>query len=153
MYKKYLKEKFPSLYESYLELRKNLKYRYYKSLDESQYKDELAKIYERKMDEPLDWNNLQTYNEKMQWAKLFDKDPIKPILSDKYLVREWVEELIGEEYLIPLLGVWDVFDDINFAQLPNKFVLKTNHASGTNIVVEDKDKFDKRKLRKNLIVG
>jgi hypothetical protein len=59
-------------------------------------------------------------------------------LADKYLVREWVKERIGEEYLIPLLGVYDKFDDIDFDKLPNQFVIKCNHGSGMNIIVKNK---------------
>ena len=92
--------------------------------------------------EPLDLNNPKTFNEKIQWLKLYDTTPLKTKLADKYLVREWVADKIGEKYLVPLLGVWDKFDDIDFSTLPNKFVLKCNHGSGMNIIVKDKDSFD-----------
>lgn len=68
----------------------------------------------------------------MQWLNLYDSTPIKTRLSDKYLVRSWIKEKIGEQYLIPLLGVYDRFEDINFEKLPNKFVIKCNH--GKNIL-------------------
>lgn len=68
--------------------------------------------------------------------------PIKTRLSDKYEVRKWVEEKIGVEYLIPLLGVYDNFDDIDFDKLPNRFVLKCNHGSGYNILVKNKLEFN-----------
>ncbi len=79
----------------------------------------------------------------MQWSKFYDTTPIKTTLSDKYLVREWVAEKIGAEYLIPLLGVWDRFSEIDFDALPDRFVLKTNHGSGSVIIVKDKSRFDK----------
>jgi len=63
-------------------------------------------------------------------------------LADKYAVREWVKEKIGEQYLIPLIGAWDRFEDIDFDRLPEKFVLKCNHGSGYNIIVTDKSKLD-----------
>ncbi len=66
-------------------------------------------------------------------------------LSDKYLVRDWVSEKIGEEYLIPLLGVWNSFNEIDFNILPERFVLKTNHACRTNVPVTDKSRFDKKR--------
>ena len=69
-------------------------------------------------------------------------------MADKYLVRDWVKEKIGEEYLIPLLGVWDTFDDIDFDKLPNQFVLKANHGSGWNIIVRDKNVFDKEEAKR-----
>ena len=90
----------------------------------------------------LNLDNPQTYNEKIQWMKLYDSTPLKTRLTDKYLVREWVKEKIGEKYLVPLLGVWDKFDDINFDKLPEKFVLKCNHGSGWNIIVTDKSKLN-----------
>ncbi len=96
----------------------------------------------------LDWKNLRTYNEKMQWIKLYDKPEKKTLLTDKYKVREYVKKKIGEKYLIPLLGVWDCFDDIKFDMLPNQFVLKCNHGSGWNQIVEDKKKIDVLEMKK-----
>ena len=98
--------------------------------------------YETRTGEYLNIENPRTFNEKIQWLKLYDSTPIKTKLADKYLVREWVKEKIGEKYLIPLLGVYDRFDDINFDQLPNQFVIKCNHGSGYNIVVQDKSQLD-----------
>ena len=96
--------------------------------------------YENSHGYKINWENPTLYTEKMQWEKLYNKDPLKTTLSDKYLVREWVKEKVGEEYLIPLIGVWDKFSDVPFKSLPNKFVLKTNHGTGTNIIVPDKSK-------------
>lgn len=90
----------------------------------------------------LNLNTPQTFNEKMQWLKIFNATPIKTKLADKYLVRDWVKEKIGEKYLIPLLGVYDKFEDIDFDKLPNQFVIKCNHGSGWNIIVKDKSKLD-----------
>lgn len=98
----------------------------------------------------LDLENPKTFNEKIQWLKLYDSTPLKTRLADKYLVRDWVKEKIGEEYLIPLLGVWDKFDDIDFDKLPDRFVLKCNHGSGYNIIVDDKSKFNKKEARKKI---
>ena len=110
----------------------------------------VAQQYENFMGKPLDWNNLQTYAEKMQWIKLYDSMPIKSRLADKFLIRQWVSEKIGSEYLIPLLGVWNNFDEIDFDTLPNQFVLKCNHGSGMNIICRDKNKFNYEKAREKL---
>ena len=110
----------------------------------------IKKWYRRKTGKNLGLKNPRTYNEKVQWMKLYDSTPIKTELTDKYLVRNWVKEKIGEEYLIPLLGVWDSFDDINFDKLPEQFVLKCNHGCGYNIIVKDKNKFNKNKARKKI---
>ena len=129
---------------------KNLRkdYDYYRSLDPSQYEEELKDWYKRRTKKELDLENPKTFNEKIQWLKLYDSTPIKTKLADKYLVREWVKEKIGEEYLVPLLGVWDKFDDIDFDKLPDKFVLKCNHGCGWNLIVTDKSKIDKVEAKK-----
>lgn len=135
------KQRFPYIFEYYKHYRRRKTVKFISNLQEKSI-DYLADIvserYRRKFGHELDWNNLRTYTEKMQWEKLYDTNPKKTLYSDKYLVREWVSSVIGEEYLIPLLGVWDCFDDIDFNQLPNRFVLKTNHGSGTNLIVKDK---------------
>ena len=121
--------------------------REYKNLDTQRYMDVLIETFPLIMGESLDFNNLRTFTEKLQWIKIFDATPLKSRLADKYLVRNWVEERIGQEYLIPLLGVWDNFDEIDFDELPNQFVLKCNHGSGMNIIVRDKRNFDKQSAR------
>jgi len=121
---------------------KEITYHYFKGLHPDQYKEALVDWYYQKTGVHMDIDNPKTFNEKIQWLKLYDSTPQKTRLADKYLVREWVAEQIGEEYLIPLLGVYDKFDDIDFDVLPDQFVMKANHGSGWNIVVKDKDKFD-----------
>lgn len=120
-------------------------YNYYQNLPPKIriYRSELCEWYERIMGEKLNLKSPQTYNEKIQWLKLYDSTPLKTQLADKYLVRDYVKEKIGEEYLIPLLGVYDSFDEIDFDALPNSFVLKANHGCGWNIIVKDKNSFDK----------
>ena len=86
----------------------------------------------------LNIDNPQTFNEKIQWLKLYDTIPIKTKLTDRYLVRDYIKNKIGEEYLIPLLGVYKKFDDINFDVLPNQFVIGCNHGSYYNIIVKNK---------------
>lgn len=97
----------------------------------------------------------ETLNEKIQWLKLYyrNKDLVK--CTDKYLMRDFVEKTIGQKYLIPILGVWEDVDDINFNKLPNKFVLKANWGSGQNIICKDKSRLNiyetKQKLREWLM--
>ena len=98
----------------------------------------------------LDLQNPTTFNEKIQWLKLYDDQKIKTELSDKYRVRKYVKKLIGGKYLVPLLGVWERADDIDFSSLPNEFVIKCNHGSGMNIIVDDKEKIDVEIVRRIL---
>src|SRR5690554_3762424 len=98
----------------------------------------------------LNINNPKTFNEKLQWLKLYDKNPAYTNLVDKYEVRNYIAETIGEKYLIPLLGVWDRFEDIDFAKLPDQFVLKCTHDSGGIIICKNKNKFDLAEARKKI---
>lgn len=98
----------------------------------------------------LNLDNPQTFSEKLQWFKLNWKQPEFTQMVDKYKVREIVADLIGTDYLIPLLGVWDNFEEIDFDKLPNQFVLKTNHDSQGVIVCKDKSHFDKKAANKKL---
>ncbi len=95
----------------------------------------------------LNLKTPKTFNDKLNWLKLYDCTPIKTKLVDKYAVRDYIKDKIGEEYLIPLLGVWDKFDDIDFEKLPNQFVLKANHGSATNVIVKDKNNFNKQEAK------
>ena len=113
-------------------------------------KSYLKKVYRLKIGKPLNLDNPQTFNEKLQWLKLYNRDPKYTNLVDKYEVRNYIANTIGEEYLIPLLGVWDKFDDINFDELPQQFVLKCTHDSGSVIVCKDKRQFDVKKAKKKL---
>ena len=109
---------------------------------ENIYKYEIKRFWHKTKKKSLDLENPRTFNEKIQWLKLYDSTPIKTKLNDKYLVREWIKEKIGEKYLIPLLGVYDKFDEIDFDKLPNQFVIKCNHGSHYNIIVKDKSSLD-----------
>ena len=146
-----LKKRFPGLYDYYQHMKRmkvlaNAKR--LESLPEEKYNDLIEKEYLKVFGNILDWNNLRTYTEKMQWEKIYDKNPIKTTLTDKYAVREWVEGKIGKDYLIPLIGVWDSFDNIDFDLLPRQFVLKTNHGTGTNLIVKDKYKINMRRAKR-----
>ncbi|MGM9876377.1 MAG: ATP-grasp fold amidoligase family protein [Bacilli bacterium] len=98
----------------------------------------------------LDLDNPQTFNEKLQWLKLYDRDPKYTQMVDKYEVRKYIKEKIGEEYLIPLLGVYDKFEDIDFDKLPNQFVIKCNHDSGGLVICKDKSKLDIESARRKI---
>lgn len=94
--------------------------------------------------------NPKTYNEKLQWLKLNNIHPEYARLVDKYEAKEYVREIIGEDYIIPTLGIWNSFEEIDFDKLPNQFVLKTTHDSGGVVVCPDKSKFDKIAAKKKL---
>lgn len=109
------------------------------------------KVYYRLgMQERLNLKNPQSFTQKIQWLKLHNTNPFYSILVDKYEVRKVVAEKIGSGYLIPLLGVWSTYDDINFDNLPEQFVLKTTHDSGSVIVCTAKSLFDKSATRNKL---
>lgn len=120
-------------------------------LDDETY---LKMKYRLAMGQPLNLDHPQTFNEKLQWLKLHDQNPLYTTLVDKYEVKKYVADKVGEQYIIPTLGVWDHFDDIDFDTLPNQFVLKCTHDSGGLAICRDKSKFDiqsaKRKLERNL---
>ena len=105
----------------------------------------LYKIYTYK---DLNLDNPKSFNELMQWIKIYDNSPLKTELTDKYLVREWISKTIGSKYLIPLLGVWDRFDEIDFASLPDAFVLKCNHGCFYNLVVKNKRELNLKKTKR-----
>lgn len=107
-------------------------------MDEGHRENYIAKTYKKCIGRDLDWNNLRTYTEKMQYSKLYDIDDLKVNLTDKVEVRDWVKSTIGESYLILILGVYDRPEDIDYSVLPERFVIKTNNASETNIIVKDK---------------
>lgn len=98
----------------------------------------------------LDLANPVTYNQKLQWLKLYDRNPLYTKLVDKYEVREYIRNKIGDEYLIPLLGMWESFDEIDFRALPNQFVLKCTHDSGGLVICVDKSKLNIKAAKKKI---
>ena len=123
----------------------------YDNINDEEY---LKKIYKVYMGHSLNLDNPKTFNEKLQWLKLYNRNPRYIKMVDKYKVREYISEKIGEEYLIPLLGVWDDPDDIDFDTLPNQFVLKCNHNSGLGMCIcKDKKNLDIQKVKKELEKG
>ncbi len=110
--------------------------------------------YKAMMGKKLNLRNPQTFNEKIQWLKLHDRKPIYTTMVDKYAAKEYVANIIGEQYIIPTLGVWDNPDDIDFNALPDQFVLKVTHDSGGLVICRDKSTLNveeaKKKLRNSL---
>lgn len=96
----------------------------------------------------LNLDKPRTFNEKLQWLKLNDRNPNYTIMVDKYKVKEYVANIIGSEYIIPTLGIWEQFDDIDFELLPNQFVLKCTHDSGGVVICKNKNKLDINEARK-----
>lgn len=116
--------------------------------------DYLKKAYKIRTKKELNLDSPETFNEKLQWLKLYDRKPEYTTMVDKYAVKEYVSNLIGEEYVIPTLGVWNRFEDIDFDSLPDQFVLKTTHDSGGIVICKDKSNFDfsaaKAKINRSL---
>lgn len=153
-----IKKKFPFLYEVYLcvksrrQLSQNMaNTKRIHAMTKKELEAYDAALYQEWTGKILNWDDLQTFTEKMQWAKLYDDDPRKVVCADKIEVRTWVADRIGEEYLIPLIGTWDRYSDIDFSALPEQFAMKTNHGSGDVVVVQSKsrmsvtDKIDMRR--------
>ena len=107
----------------------------------------LKLVYRIKTGRKLDLKNPKGFNEKQNWLKLHDIHPEYTQLVDKYAVRSYISERLGEQYLFPLLGKWDSFDAIDFSALPDRFVLKCNHDSGSVRIIKDKDKIDRSELK------
>lgn len=103
-----------------------------------------------RMGRKLVLDNPQTYSDKLQWLKLYDRRPVYTKMVDKNEVKKIVAEVIGEEYVIPTLGVWDYFDKIDFDMLPDLFVLKCTHDSGGLVICKDKSKLDKEAAKKKI---
>ena len=114
--------------------------------------------YRLSMGEKLNLEDPQTYNEKLQWLKLHYRNPRYTELVDKYTVKAYVSSTIGAEYVIPTLGVWSSVEEIDFDQLPDRYVLKCTHDSGSVVICRDKHSFDinaakqrvRKKLKKNM---
>ncbi len=120
--------------------------------DEDGLKKALDELFYERFGRYINWDAPQKYNEIINYEKVYDRDARKKQLADKYLVREYVKDKIGEKYLIKHIGCWNDPEKIDFYDLPKQFVLKTNNGSGRNIIVTDKDKLDipgaKEKLKK-----
>lgn len=110
--------------------------------------------FRQKMGYPLNLEHPRTFNEKLQWLKLHDRRPEYTTMVDKVAAKQWVADRIGEEHIIPTLGVWDDPDEIDFDALPDQFVLKCNHNSGLGMCIcTDKSKLDIPRVKKELRKG
>lgn len=112
----------------------------------------LKMIFRCFMGRKLNLRDPKTFSEKLQWLKLYNRKAEYTQMVDKYAVKKYVADIIGEEYIIPTLGVWDSVDEIDFDSLPEKFVLKTTHAGGGNgvVICKDKSTFDIQKAKGKL---
>lgn len=106
--------------------------------------------FEHNVGYPLNIDNPKTFNEKLQWLKLFYQNPLMTVCADKIAVRNYIKEQLGDEYLVPVLGIYNHPDEIDFSSLPDRFVLKVNWGSGQNIIVKDKSSLDIEKTKKQL---
>ena len=113
---------------------------FFKNMSDEQF---LRKKFKSMMGYPLDLDNPKTFCEKIQWLKLYDRNPLYHQLVDKYAVKKYAAEKLGEEHVLPVLGVWEHFDDIDFDSLPNQFVLKCTHDSGGLAICTDKASFNR----------
>ena len=102
------------------------------------------------MHKKLNLSTPKTFNEKLQWLKLYDRKPEYSDMVDKAEAKRVVANLVGEQHIIPTLGIWNKFDDIDFSQLPDKFVLKTTHGCGGVIICKDKAKLDIAAVKKEI---
>lgn len=110
----------------------------------------LKKIFKIRIGKKLDLSNPKTFNEKLQWLKLYDRKPEYTAMVDKIEAKKIAAEKIGYEHIIPTLGVFDKFDDIDFDGLPNSFVIKCSHDSGGLFIVKDKNTFDKNAAKRKI---
>ncbi len=101
----------------------------------------------------LNLKKPKTFNEKIQWLKLYDRKPIYTTMVDKHEAKQYVASVIGDKYIIPTLGVWDQFREIDFSALPDQFVLKCTHDSGGLVICLDKTKFDIEEARKKINIS
>lgn len=110
----------------------------------------IKKMFRIKLGYDIDLEHPVTFNEKLNWLKLYNRNPIFTVMVDKHAVKEYVSNLIGGKHVVKELGVYDSFDEIDFESLPNQFVLKTTHGSGGIAICKDKSSFDISKARKKL---
>ena len=110
----------------------------------------LERLYAAQMGKLLDLENPKTFNEKLQWLKLNDRKPHYTQMVDKAAAKEYAAKLIDETHIVPTLGVWDRFDDIDFGRLPEQFVLKTTHGCGGMVICRDKNTLNRAEARRIL---
>ena len=107
-------------------------------------------VFKAKLGYPINLTHPQSFNEKVSWQKLYDRDPRYTQMVDKYQAKEYAGHIIGEEHIIPTIGLWNSVDEIDFDSLPDKFVLKCTHDSGGTVVCRDKNTLDINSAKKKL---
>lgn len=110
----------------------------------------IRRMFKARLGYNVSLDNPKTFNEKLQWLKLHDRQLIYSDMVDKYEAKKYIGNIIGEEYIIPTYAVWERYEDIDFEALPNKFVLKCTHDSGGLVICENKKSFEKEKARKKI---
>lgn len=113
----------------------------------------LKLFYYIRMQKRLNLNHPQTYNEKLQWLKLYDRNPAYCRMVDKFEAKKYVADIIGDEYIIPTIGIYDSVEEIPWNSLPNQFVLKCTHDSGGIVICKDKDSLNIQEAKKKLSTG
>lgn len=98
----------------------------------------------------INWKNPQTYNEKLQWLKIYDRQDNYTKMVDKYEAKEYVKNIIGGEYIIPTIGIYDKFENIDFEKLPKQFVMKCTHDSGGLVICKDKSKLNLKEAKRKI---
>ena len=144
-------ERYPAIHAFYKardERRTQEVYERHQHMTYAEIEEEISRQYREMFGRAMDWDKPKTYNEKIHVSKVYMPTPEKTRLADKVAVREWITEKIGGQYLIPMLGVYDSFDDIDFDVLPDKFVIKCNHDSGSYTLCHDKRQLDMRDLKR-----
>ena len=102
----------------------------------------LKALSKRRLGYVINFHDPRTFNEKLNWLKLYDRKKMYTEMVDKCDAKKYVSNIIGDEYIIDNYGVWNSFDDINFEELPNQFVLKCTHDSGGLVICRNKEDFD-----------
>ena len=134
-------------------LGKNLISKFYNALGFLSDESYIRLIYRLRMGKKPDLDNPRTFTEKLQWLKLHDHNPEYTGMADKLAMRTYVEDRIGEGHTVPVLGIWNRFEDIDFDALPDRFVLKTTHDSGSYLICRDKASFDRKTASKILTMS
>lgn len=140
------------MFSMVLKLMRKVKAKFILSIGSNFFPDRifLKCLFKYRMGYKLNLNNPRTFNEKLQWLKLYNHNPLYTTLVDKFAVKQYVGDKIGFQYVIPTLSVWNSFDEIDFDKLPNQFVLKCTHDSGGLVICKDKRNFDVTEARKKI---
>lgn len=142
-----IKKIFQYVFNPEFRLSIKIRHNVYDSMDDLEY---LRMIYKVKLKRELHIESPKTFDEKLQWLKLYYRKSSFTTMVDKYSVKKYVADKIGKEYIIPTLAIWNNWADIDFSLLPNQFVLKCTHDSGGVIICKDKNSFDKDDARKKI---